>query len=171
MVWGRRVLSLDARSARSCDLLPSLASSQIGSRIRAPRASSWDKVPRAARRTSAEVLNSISFPNSVLAHRSHPGPVVPLSLQVRRAEGEGHFFQQEKSVATAFPVLGTKKGGEVMDPLLLELSRLAPPESDSVWKLGDAQDCREGPVAPKASTVPLNQRARTKMTHSGPWSP
>ena len=58
-----------------------------------------------------------------------------------------------------------------MDPLLLELSRLAPPESDSFWKLRDAQDCREGPVAPKASTVPLNQRARTKMTHSGSWSP
>ena len=111
MVWGRRVRSLDAQSARSCDLLSSLESSQIGSRVRAPRASSWDKVPRAARRTSVEVLNSlISFPNSVLVHRSLPGPMVPLSLQVRRAEGEGHFFQQEKSVATAFPVLGTKKG-------------------------------------------------------------
>ena len=111
MVWGRRARSLDARSARSCDLLSSLASSQMGSRVQAPRASLWDKVPCAAQRTRAAVLNSlISFPNSVLVHRSDPGPEVPLSLQVRGAEGEGHFLRQEKSVATAFPVPGTKKG-------------------------------------------------------------
>ena len=98
----------------------------------------WDKVPCAAQRTREAVLNSlISFPNSVLVHRSDPGPEVPLSLQVRGAEGEGHFLRQEKSVATAFPVPG-------------ELSWLAPA----------AQGWREGPVAPEASAVPLNQRAR-----------
>ena len=52
----------------------------------------------------------ISFPSSVLVHRSDPGPAVPLSLQVRGAESEGHFLRQEKSEATAFPVSGTKKG-------------------------------------------------------------
>ena len=83
----------------------------MGSRVQAPRASLWDKVPCAAQRTREAVLNSlISFPNSVLVHRSDPGPEVPLSLQVRGAEGEGHFLRQEKSVATAFPVPGTKKG-------------------------------------------------------------